>query len=217
MTAFFAARNRGETPHWQALFLLSPSPGAVFRFLERRTLAGTLPPLPPEVLLSEPVAPHGFRLLCALPSSAEPADSAIFPPENWQILGSELSQAFPRAITLLWQHTAPVAEWGYSQWQEGSRIAEKTEALTSPSPLAGWLPLPGSRPAAPYVIWAQQRGLPVLHHPQLGRFRVRVVEYSTVAALDQRSLLVENSPRLYRFTIPPAPRPSATNGAPGEV
>ncbi|MBB6050059.1 hypothetical protein [Armatimonas rosea] len=50
---------------------------------------------------------------------------------------------------------------------------------------------------APVVRWAQQQGLPLtrLTRPP------HTLDYETVAQLDQRSLLLEDTPRLYRFSL----------------
>jgi hypothetical protein len=54
------------------------------------------------------------------------------------------------------------------------------------------------------MTWATQRALPASRVPALRSKRgpaLAVVDYDTVARLDQKSLLVENSPRLYRFQV----------------
>lgn len=47
----------------------------------------------------------------------------------------------------------------------------------------------------PVALWARSEGVPLarLIHPP------KVLDYTLVAQLDQRSLLIENTPRLYRF------------------
>jgi hypothetical protein len=52
---------------------------------------------------------------------------------------------------------------------------------------------------APVVLWARTQGLPLtrLTHPP------KTLDYETVAQLDQRSLLHEDTPRLYRFSLTP--------------
>ncbi len=55
--------------------------------------------------------------------------------------------------------------------------------------------------SVPAVQWAIDRRLPVDRIPDAaGRRRAApVYPYATVASLDERGLLIENSPRLYRF------------------
>ena len=50
---------------------------------------------------------------------------------------------------------------------------------------------------APVERWASQQGLPLsrLIRPP------KVIDYETVAQLDQKSLLLEDTPRLYRFSL----------------
>jgi hypothetical protein len=53
-------------------------------------------------------------------------------------------------------------------------------------------------PRAPVELWAQAQGLPL---SRLTR-RPKILDYETVAQLDQKSLLLEDTPRLYRFVLP---------------
>lgn len=53
-------------------------------------------------------------------------------------------------------------------------------------------------PRAPVELWAHAQGLPL---SRLTR-RPRVLDYETIAQLDQKSLLLEDTPRLYRFVLP---------------
>ncbi len=52
-------------------------------------------------------------------------------------------------------------------------------------------------PHVPVELWARQQELPLsrLTRPP------KVIDYETVAQLDQRSLLLEDTPRLYRFPL----------------
>jgi hypothetical protein len=57
-------------------------------------------------------------------------------------------------------------------------------------------------PPPPDIAWALARGLPIDRLPAAGlRRHIPIIDYITVAELDQRNLLVENSPRLYRFPL----------------
>lgn len=175
---------------WAVLFLLSPAPGAALRFLERRALAGET--VPTSLLISEPAPPHGFRALF----SPETGREVLTP------LGKQLSAAFPRSITLLWQETAPERAWGYTIWEAGEEKEAVSFPLPKPSLLHRFLTrLPGSSAVSPPLHWARQRGLPIDRLPEIGRHAVLVKEYRTVSTLDQRSLLVENAPCLYLFEV----------------
>ncbi len=179
---------------WAALFLLSPAPGAVFRFLERRALAGER--IPPLVLISEPAPPHGFRALFSPTASRE-----ILTP-----LGQRLSTAFPHTLTLLWQESGSRSAWGHTRWENGEEKESVASPLPKSSPIHRLLScLPGTSALSPPLHWARQQGLPVERLPVIGRHAVPIKEYRTVATLDQRSLLVENAPCLYSFEFSPMP------------
>ncbi|MDX1934626.1 MAG: hypothetical protein SFU56_18660 [Capsulimonadales bacterium] len=169
-----------------ALFLRSPSPGAVFRFLERHPHAV---PGPTVLLLSEPTPPGGWRLLTT--ESPSPPDLSL--------PGRALSDAFPPYVCLIFLGSE---RWGYTIWANGRTAEEASEPLpSSPGPVGFRLRLPGMRPPAPpYVAWGKERALPVDRFPAGGgRGSVPIVEYRTVSSLDERGLLLENQPRLYRF------------------
>ncbi|WP_309697852.1 hypothetical protein [Armatimonas sp.] len=53
------------------------------------------------------------------------------------------------------------------------------------------------QPSSPLELWGKPRGLPLarLTHPP------RILDYDTVAQLDQRSLLQEDTPRRYQFSL----------------
>lgn len=175
---------------WAVLFLLSPAPGAALRFLERRALAGESVPTP--LLISEPAPPHGFRALFSLKAGRE----TLAP------FGKQLSAAFPRTVTLLWQESAPEPTWGYSLWEGGEEKESASFPLPKQSPVHRFLArLPNTSAVSPPLHWANQRGLPIERLPGIGRHTVPVKEYRTVSSLDQRSLLVENAPCLYLFEV----------------
>lgn len=179
-----------DRENWRVLFLLSPSPGAVFRFLERRVLAGETIPSP--LYLSDPAPPHGYRLLY-LPTASRLMIAVV---------GARLSTALPRAVTLLYRRAGSVPVWGYTFWEGGEVVDSGEDALPKSNPwqkLTARLPGPAS--VSPPVAWANRRGLPLDRLPLVGRGTNPTVEYRTVAALDQRSLLVEDEPRLYRFEL----------------
>jgi hypothetical protein len=179
---------------WSVFFLLSPSPGAVFRFLERQANTGKI--VPPLLYLSEPVAPHGFRVLFTPPEEGGRLEA------EW---GESLAIAFPRVLIHFWQFTENAeTAWGYIQWEEGAKKTEFRDVLPAQSPLQGILQrLSGSRVVPPPIAWANRKGLPIARYLQ--RHKISLKEYATVAALDRKSLLVEDAPCLYRFaTNPPA-------------
>lgn len=196
---------------WSVLFLVSPSPGKVFRYLERHQehlLAVTGAVALPD-LLSEPVPPHGWRALTGLNLTAA----------SMEPLAIILSEVFHPRVTLLWKRTdqdrlpsSLMSTWGYVTFEQGKETERATEDTTSPIPRRQPLltRLPGAKQVTPpEVHWADVRGLPITRVPRAtqGREYVPVIDYVTVAQLDQRSLLVENGPRLYRFEFPPPSHP----------
>jgi hypothetical protein len=171
---------------WAALFLRSASPGAVFRFFERRRRAGEAAPGP--LLLSDAAPANGWR--------------ALIGPPDWLAAQAEaLSRAFAPRVTLLRQSAMPTPEWGFTVYEAGAVAEEGGESLSAKQrPLLHRLA--GVKPAlSPPVLWARERGLPVERVPGAVSHKgtVPVIEYRTVAGLDQRSLLIEDGPRLYRF------------------
>jgi hypothetical protein len=173
---------------WAALFLRSASPGAVFRFLERRRHAANKAPGP--LLLSDAVPPDAWRALIA--------------PADWlTVQGPALSQAFGPRVTLLRYIGASTSAWSFTVLEAGTVVEEGTETLAAPR-RSLLHRISGVGPAlSPPVVWARGRGLPVERVPGAVPLKraVPVVEYQTVARLDQRSLLIEDGPRLYRFEL----------------
>ncbi len=161
-----------------ALFVRSASPGAVLRFLERRK---DDPERPEELLLSEAVGEKNWRVLFApmgyLGAIAGPL-SVVFPDEALIALRQE------RALVIL-------------IYKEGKLVETKNSLEGNDRK---WWMYPGFNALAtlsPVWYWAKEKGLP-LHYLKKSP---RIIDYSTVAVLDQRKLLVEDSPRLYRFPL----------------
>jgi hypothetical protein len=204
--------NTPNTPNWSVLFLVSPSPGRVFRYLERACLDGSGKPLPD--LISETTTPHGWRALTGI----------NLPQERMEELGQRLSGAFMPYVILLWRSGDT---WGYAIWEQGEekeRGGSNSETdASSPTrplrPLSLLARLPGGQaPPAPPIAWAATRGLPLARVPgalPASREYTPVIEYVTVETLDQRGLLVENAPRLYRFDF--APQPPTPTSSPSTI
>lgn len=180
-------------PAWQALFLSSLSPGAVFRFLERRLgrdpeERGQLDAL--GLLLSDAVPPGAWRVLSADGAGAGP----------WmQGVGAALSEAFPPEVVLVWREPGgipPEPVWGFIAWAGGTETERGDTAAERPRGLIARLA--GITPETPPLRWARERGLPTDRIPALAQ-RLPIVEYATVARLDEKGLLTEETPRLYRF------------------
>lgn len=176
---------------WTALFLTVPSPGSVVRYLQRRIQAGEAYPV---LLLSDAVPPQGLRAL----STALPDETAPL----WMFaLAPRLSLAFACRVTLLYQSAVPEPLWGYAISDNGTEI-ERAELPLLPQRRPFLERLPGARPTPPPpVAWAERRALPLSRVPGAVRAKapLPVVDYITVAKLDQRGLLIEDAPRLYRF------------------
>lgn len=156
------------------LFLRAPSPGALFVFVERFAPTAARPAI---VRLSDPAPPNGWR---AVDLPAALADT----------LAERLATAFGPEIARL--------DWGADGWRWAR--GEASGGGATPRSSAHWLTrLPGwPQSPAPWAIWAQEQGLPLA---RLTDPRVPEVDYATVAGLDQRLLLEERSPRIYRFEL----------------
>lgn len=181
---------------WCALFFQSDSPGKVFRWIERRYGKGEMPLENLGLLLSDAAPPQGWR---ALVGGAEAL--------SWmEASGPAFSEALPPAVTLLFADegdgtTDPI--WGFRVWRGGDEVEQGRHVVR---PKTGFLALlMGLRHpmAGPHTVtWAAIRHLPVQRVPALPLPRpVPVVDYHTVAGLDERGLLHEDSPRLYRFSF----------------
>lgn len=96
--------------------------------------------------------------------------------------------------------------WRWAVWQPGVTLPEQGEEQVFSPNRSLWARLVGIKPdtaSARARAWALERGLLAVERVPglLARPRVPVIDYVAVAQLDQRGLLVENSPRLYRFEI----------------
>jgi hypothetical protein len=154
------------------LFVRSASPGAVLRFLERRKDESA----PAEVLLSDGVGDRQWRTLRA-------------PLEYLGTVAAPLSLAFPQEAILI---EACTTHWQVKVW----RGACLESCLFEEKRLLGMY---RSRLTVnPLRTWAATREIPLLYLTKPPR---KIIDYATVAVLDQRKLLVEDSPRLYRFPL----------------
>lgn len=174
------------------LFLSATSPGAVLRFLERRLrpLHAAAASPPSALLLSDAVGPEQIRLLAA----AEGGDTAA--PDWLREQAAPLSGALDTRVTLLVLPRSGEPAWNFVVWEGGAEIERGGGTRESERRPTLWERLPGARrPPLPEAVWARERGLP------LDRLTAPVVDYVTVAQLDQRGLLVEDRPRLYRFPL----------------
>ena len=180
------------------LFLSSPAPGQVFQYLTRQygtALSASL------LLLSDAVGPGLPRVLFFSETALRLETDFV-----WS-LGTALSLVFPPCVTLLWRQTpqADSVQWGYTIWDKGQITESANYCYPIPAKLSLLSRLPGMKRRAalsPDIAWALSRGLPIDRVPAAGlRRNIPIIDYNTVAQLDQRNLLVETSPRLYRFTL----------------
>jgi len=196
--------------------LVARSPGQVYQFFERRSasLGG--------VLLSDATSPLGLRALVAAGGTL-PDVATVF----LEVHGPVLARVFAAGpeqppLTLLF---AGAERWGWRRWrvaQNGAAVAaEAFDEVVDDAPKAASTGVgvhllrlfPGASRALPRpepdsararaIRWAREQGLPIDRVPGVAKKRVPIIDYATVAGLDQRGLLVEDSPRLYRFTFEP--------------
>lgn len=153
-----------------ALFVSSPSPGAVLRFLER--LARHATTAPEEIYLSGGHPQQTWRVL--VPDS-----------DGWLLsLAPKLAAAFPPSVSWLDRVGGRWRRWHADGTEEVGLAVGTPRRLLLP-------PQPGAK------VWARQQGLPF----DALQVSLRVLDYETVAQLDQKSLLLEDTPRLYRFPL----------------
>lgn len=127
---------------------------------------------PDKLILSDPVGALRWRLL-------RPGDS------DWLLSKApQLVVAFPPELIWLDCQSGDWRIWN----------ADGSEIIGQAPPLPRRLLLPSKSGAEG---WARAQGLPLerLTKPP------RVLDYETVAQLDQKSLLLEDTPRLYRFPL----------------
>ena len=185
------------------MFLSSPSPGQILRYLQRNHPHTEFSS---QLLLSDPTGDDSVRCLFISTNEQGVANTSAL---NWlQSLGAALSDVFPPRVPLLWRHASTSLEpgtWGFTVWEDGAVVetAEHIFPLVSKPGLLSRLPgMKRNAPLSPDVAWALARGLPIDRVPAAGlRRQIPIIDYVTVSQLDQRSLLVENSPRLYRFPL----------------
>lgn len=196
--SFFASLKL-KVPLKDYLFLSSPAPGQVLQYLKRQhgsVLTSTLS------FVSDAVEHSLLRVLFF--------DETVANSDLNQLTdyGVTLSKVFPPRVTHLWRCSLLPSEettWGYTVWEDG-KVLEAAEHNLPAGPKPSLLSrLPGMKRRAalsPDIAWALARGLPIDRVPAAGlRRKIPIIDYDTVAQLDQRGLLVENSPRLYRFTL----------------
>ena len=165
-----------------ALFVRSASPGAVLRFLERRKD----PEKPAELLLSEAVGEEKWRALLA--------------PLNYlENVAEPLSVAFQRAAIFSYcdlRLMLNIYEEGTCMIRYDAEIVRKK-----------WIPSIFKASISDIKLLALVNkigsdfgyaGLPIGYMTKPPK---NVMDYDTVGILDQRNLLVEDSPRLYRFSL----------------
>ena len=161
-----------------ALFVRSASPGAVLRFLERRKDAEK----PAELLLSEAVGEEKWRALFA-------------PPEYLSTIVGPLSVAFPPETLFAIRAEKTIMVHVY----RGGALTDSKNSLEGND--RKWWPFPGFNALAtpaPIWGWLREKEVPTQYMTKPPK---NVIDYDTVAILDQRNLLVEDSPRLYRFPL----------------
>lgn len=186
---------------YEILIINAMSPGQVFRYFER---SHRLIPSVKSLLLSDGVGNSSIRCLSARDLTT---DTSSFI-DSMRACGPSISEAFPPRVTLLWRHASAfpeLAKWGFTVWENGE-VKETSEHILPPEPKPSLLSrLPGMKRNLPHpsdIAWALARGLPIDRVPAAGLCRnIPIIDYATVAQLDQRSLLVENSPRLYSFPL----------------
>ena len=176
---------------WAVLFLPAPSPGQIIRYLERhKSPAGVDAPTTP-LLLSDAVGAFEYRALIA-DTSARPWLEALSLPA---------SADFHFALRLIWHEDSPVSRGGVIAWEDGHEIKRENFAASATEPTGFFARLTNVSPLTGELAWAKKWLLPIDRIPHHARKPLPLVDYETVAKLDQKSLLEEKSPRLYRFTL----------------
>jgi len=189
----------------------SASPGAVIRFLERHRAAlerqkginatAAFFAHGPGLVLGEAVSgAEPWRALVALGATCDNHSGAWM--EN---TGAALAAPFAPSVTLLFADDE-WGKWGWRVWvPDVDGTVRETERINGEPPLVppvlhrlAGLAAPQSATALA-VAWAGERGLPAARIPALvsGRKSPHLIAYETVAGLDARGLLREDSPRWY--------------------
>jgi hypothetical protein len=174
-----------DVNNWSALFFTTPSPGQIVQIFERRALTT------PEggLLLSDAAGAKGLRALVAPEGT----------PDALRALAPTLATALGTPLTFLYQNGAE-GRWGYALYEQGAETERADDTYTPPPPVSFLARLARrDTTPAPAVAWAGARDLPLHRLPAFAA--PRVIPYELVARLDQKSLLVENTPRLYSFGI----------------
>ena len=166
-------------------FLCAPSPGQVFRFLERHYT----PSQPISLLLSSPVCPSQWRVL-------RPSD--LLYSENSAELLPILRRAYPNLFHLTLQEKGL---WEITQWQGEFTETYVGEGLGESKGIAKYVKWGRNKPLLTLTDWGKQHQMPVVSY--VTRPPKKQIDYETVAVLDQRSLLVETEPLWYRFSLVP--------------
>jgi hypothetical protein len=158
------------------LFVSSPSPGAVFRVLERCPVDSKTPA---SVFLSDALNTNQWRALFTLGSDGDWFD-AVFP---------RLVLAFPPGIFRL---NVSDAVWDWKH--DDGRVVTASVSLSLPKATL-WQRL--TRQSSPIEAWARSHNLPIVR----ARVTLPTIDYEIVARLDQRQLLEETHPCLYQFSL----------------
>jgi hypothetical protein len=208
------ARGSSTSPSripWTALFIASPSPGAIFRFLERpagrlRDRRAELAAL--DLRVTEAAGPDARRGLVTV--SADPAAFRAWA----EARAPEFAAAFTSAPVLLFR-IDPTA-WGLDRWEAAGSAPDRSEHPISSASPSAWQRLlrvaatPVERTAAEAWAEAKQLGLPLHVFPPVRRqpggrrdrtSRAEEIDYAIVSRLDQKGLLEESTSRLYRFAF----------------
>ncbi len=163
------------------------------------------PPL--TLFLSEANGPKRMRALFSNSNSDEERLIEIAPE-----IGKAFSNVESKDVEcVLLQSEDATGRWTSYVWQEGALVECNNENINRRNDVyfysCVWrrLLIKRSISGTKYAFdWAMARGLPVDRTPlaPTRQFRkIPVIDYNVVAQLDQRSLLIEDGPRLYRFVI----------------
>ena len=173
---------------WSALFLTAVSPGQVVRLLERLHAPAPAGGL----LLSDPAGPRSLRALVA-PEASRATLEALAP---------LLAVGLQSPVTSVYQDAAE-RRWGHAVHAPEAPMerADGDWEPPAPRPFLARI-VGGASTPSPAVAWAEAHDLPLTRVPAYRpKGSPRILGYETVARLDQKKLLVENTPRLYWFDL----------------